>query len=138
MSRKRQRMEQFGEAPKLKRQQRPPEPWTRKDKLVVCGVFAAALVALLGGPILKSVITHRQIVNRLLAAWEARFQLSEAEMIRLRQIESGFHGSCFQVVPQTRSHQQVEDHKQELSRAMNPESALEFNKFYRTKSPCGR
>lgn len=138
MSRKRQRMEQFGEAPKLKRQQRPPEPWTRKDKLVVCGAFAAALVALLGGPILKSVITHRQIVNRRLAAWEARFELSAVEINRLREIESSFHGSGFQLVPQTRSHQQVDAHKQELSHAMRSESALEFIKFYQTKSSCSR
>lgn len=138
MSRKRQRMEQFGEAPKLKRQQRPPEVWTPKDKVFVCGAFAAALVALLGGPILKSVITYRQIVNRRLAAWEARFQLSEAEITRMRQIESGFHGSGFQVVPQTITHQQVEAHKQELSRAMNPESALQFIKFYENKHSCGR
>jgi hypothetical protein len=128
-------MEQFGEAPKLKRPQRPPEPWTRKDKLVVCGAFTAGFIALFGGPIMKSVISHRQIVNRRLATWEARFQLSEAEMIRLRQIESSYHGSGFQLVPQTLTHQQVEAHKQELSGAMNPESALEFNKFYRTKSP---
>jgi hypothetical protein len=131
-------MEQFGEAPKLKRPQRPPEPWTRKDKLVVCCAFTAGFIALFGGPVLKTVISHRQIVNRRLATWETRFQLSEAEMIRLRQIESDFHGSVFQLVTQTISHQQGEDHKQELSRAMNPESALEFNKFYRTKSPCGR
>lgn len=136
MSRKRQRMEQFGEAPKLKRQQRPPEPWTRKDKLVVFCAFAAALGAFLGTPILRSVITHRQIVNRRLATWETRFQLSESEILRLRQIESGFHGSGFQLVPQTLTHQQVEAHKQELSRAMNPESALEFIKFYRKKNPC--
>jgi hypothetical protein len=131
-------MEQFGEAPKRKRQQRPPEPWTRKDKLVVCGAFTAGFIALFGGPVLKSVISHRQIMNRRITTWEARFHLSEAEMNRLRQIESDFHGSYYQLVTQTRSRQQVEDHKQELSRAMNPESALEFNKFYRTKSPCGR
>jgi hypothetical protein len=131
-------MEQFGEAPKLKRPQRPPEPWTRKDKLVVCGAFAAALGAFLGTPILRSVITHRQIVNRRLGSWETRFQLSESEIHRLRQIESDLHGSGFQFVAQIRSHQQVEDHKQELSRAMNPESALEFMKFYQNKHSCGR
>jgi hypothetical protein len=86
---------------------------------------------------LKSVVAHRQIVNRRLAAWEARFELSEAEMIRLRQIESKFHGSGFQIAPQDGSHQQVEDHKQELSRAMDPESASEFIKFYHKKNPCG-
>jgi hypothetical protein len=137
MSRKRQRMEQFGEAPKLKRQLRPPEPWTLKDKLVVCGAFTAGFIALFGGPILKSVVAHRQIVNRRLAAWEAKFQLSEAEMIRLRQIESKFHGSGFQIAPQDGSHQQVDAHKRELSRAMNPKSASEFIKFYHKKNPCG-
>jgi hypothetical protein len=131
-------MEQFGEAPKLKRPQRPPEPWTRKDKLAVCGAFTAGFIALFAGPIMKSVISHRQLVNRRLATWEARFQLSKPELLRLRQIESGYHESVFQFVPQTRSHQQAEAHKQELSRAMNPESALEFIKFYRKKSPCGR
>jgi hypothetical protein len=131
-------MEQFGEAPKLKRQQRPPEPWTLKDKLVLCGAFAAALMAFLGWPILNSVIINRKTVNRRLAAWETRFQLSESEILRLRQIESGFHGSGFQFVPQTITHQQVEAHKQELSRAMNPESALEFIKFYQKKNPCSR
>jgi hypothetical protein len=131
-------MEQFGEAPKLKRPQRPPEVWTRKDKLVVFCAFAAALGAFLGTPILRSVITHRQIVNRRLGSWETRFQLSESEILRLRQIESGFHGSGFQLVPQTLTNQQIDAHKQELSRAMNPESALEFIKFHHKKNPCGR
>jgi hypothetical protein len=131
-------MEQFGEAPKLKRLQRPPEPWTLKDKLVVCGALAAALLAFLGWPILNSVITQRKIVNRRLATWETRFQLSESEILRLRQIEFGFHGSGFQIVPQTTSHQQVDAHKQELSRAMNPESALEFIKFHENKHSCGK
>jgi hypothetical protein len=130
-------MESFTEVVRRKQNRPPPEVWTRKDKLVVCGAFAAALVAFLGGPILKSVIAHRQIVNRRLAMWETRFKLSETEIVRLRQIETGFHGSGFQLVPQTRSHQQDYDHKQELSRAMNPASALEFIKFYRKKSPCG-
>jgi hypothetical protein len=131
-------MEQFGEAPKLKRQQRPPEPWTRKDKLVVCGAFTAGFIALFGGPVLKTVISHRQIVNRRITTWEARFHLSKAEILHLRQIESGYHGSGFQFVPQTRSHQEVEAHKQELSGAMHQESALEFIKFYQKKNPCGR
>jgi hypothetical protein len=131
-------MEQFGEAPKLKRQQRTPEPWTLKDKLVLCGAFAAALIAFLGWPILNSVIINRKTVNRRLASWDARFQLSESEILRLRQIESGFHGSGFQIVPQTTSHQQVEAHKQELSRAMNPKSALEFIKFHENKHSCGK
>lgn len=122
----------------MKRPQRPPEPWTLKDKLVLYGMFTAGFIALLGGPVLKSVISHRQIVNRRLATWETRFQLSESEILRLRKIESSFHGSGFQLVPQTNSHQQAEAHKQELSRAMNPESALDFIKFYQKKNPCSR
>jgi hypothetical protein len=131
-------MEQFGEAPKLKRPQRPPEPWTRKDKLVVFCAFAAALVAFLGTPILNSVITHRKIVNRRLATWEARFELSAAEIRCLREIESRFHGSGLQFTAQTKSHQQIDAHKQELSRAMNPESAMEFINYYQNKHSCGR
>jgi hypothetical protein len=130
-------MEQFVEAPKLKRQLRPPEPWTLKDKLVVCGAFTAGFIALFGGPILKSVVAHRQIVNRRLAAWEARFQLSLVEVDRLREIESRFHGFGLQIAPQDGSHQQVDAHKQELSRAMHPKSASEFIKFYQKKNPCG-
>jgi hypothetical protein len=130
-------MESFTEVVRRKQNHRPPpETWTRKEKLVVCGAFAAALVAFLGTPILRSVITHRQIVNRRLAAWETRFQLYEIEILRLRQIESDFHGSYFQFIPQTKSHQQFEGHTQELSRAINPESALEFIKYYHNKHPC--
>jgi hypothetical protein len=106
--------------------------------MVVCGAFAAGFIALFGGPIMKSVVSHRQIVNRRLAAWETRFELSALEIKRLREIESSFHGSILQFTPQTRSHQQVDAHKQELSRAMNPEAALEFIKFYQKKNPCGR
>jgi hypothetical protein len=138
MSRKRQRMEQFGEAPKLKRQQRPPEVWTRKDKLVVCGAFTAGFIALFGGPILKSVITHRQIVNRRLAAWEARFQLSNEEVERLRETEFRVHGSGLQFASKTRSHEQNQAHKQELSQAMSPNAAQEFLKYYEMKKPCAR
>jgi hypothetical protein len=132
-------MESFTEVVRRKPNHRPPpEAWTRKDKLVVCGAFAVALFAFLGSPILNSVIINRKIVTRRIATWETRFELSAAEIDRLREIESSFHGSGIQLIPQTRSHQQVEAHEQELSRAMNPESALEFIKFYRKKSPCGR
>jgi hypothetical protein len=139
MSKRHQRMESFTEVVRRKQNHRPPpEPWTRKDKLVVFCAFAAALVAFLGTPILRSVITHRQIVNRRLGSWETRFELSVAEINRLREIESSFHGSGIQLIPQTRSHQQIDDHKQELSRAMNPESAMEFINYYQNKHSCGR
>jgi hypothetical protein len=132
-------MESFTEAERRKPKHRPPpEVWTRKDKLVVCGAFAAALCALLGGPILKSVISHRTIVNRRLETWKTRFELSSAEIGRLREIESSFHGSGFAFTAHTRSHQQIDAHKQELSRAMNPESAMEFINYYQNKHSCGR
>ena len=139
MSKRHQRMESFTEVVRRKPNHRPPpEVWTRKDKLVVCGAFAAALCALLGGPILNSVITHRKIVTRRLATWETRFELSAAEINRLREIESSFHGSGLQFTAHTKSHQQIDAHKQELSRAMNPESAMEFINYYQNKHSCGR
>jgi hypothetical protein len=131
-------MESFTEVVRRKQNRPPPEVWTRKDKLVVCGAFAAALLAFLGWPILNSVITHRKIVNRRLATWETRFELSAAEISRLREIESRFHGSGLQFTAQTKSHQQIDDHKQELSRAMNPQAGLEFINYYQNKHSCGR
>ena len=139
MNKRRQRMESFREVVRQKPNHRPPpEVWTRKDKLVVCGAFAAALLTFLGIPVLRSTIAHRQTVNQRLAAWEKRFQLSEPELLRLREIEFDFHGSSFQLVPETRTLQQLEAHKQELSRAMNPESALEFIEYFQNRAPCGR
>jgi hypothetical protein len=132
-------MESFREVVRRKPNHRPPpEAWTRKDKLVVCGAFAVALFAFLGSPILNSVISKRNIVNRRLATWETRFQLSAAEISHLREIESRFHGSGLQFTAQTKSHQQIDAHKQELSRAMNPESAMKFINHYQNKHSCGR
>lgn len=130
-------MESFTEVVRRKQNHRPHhEVWTRKDKLVVCGAFAAAFLVFFGGPIMNSVIINRQIVNKRLATWETRFALSEAEIYRLREIEFSFHGSGFQLIPQL--HQQLDAHKQELSREMNPESAMKFINFYQNKHSCGR
>lgn len=132
-------MESFGEVVKRKPNLRPPpEPWTVKDRVLVFGAFAAALLVFLGAPILRSVMAQRKIVSARLAYWKTQYQLSDAEVERLRKIEFRVHGSGLQFASQTRSHQQNQAHKQELSQVMTPKVAQEFLKYYEKKNPCGR
>ena len=132
-------MESFGEAARRKSNLKPaPEPWTVKDRVLVVGAFAAALLFYLGTPVLRSVMAQRKIVSARLAYWKTQYQLSDAEVERLRKIESRVHGSGLQIAPKTRSHQQNQAHKQELSQAMGPKAAQEFLKNYEKKNPCGR
>ena len=139
MSKRRQRMESFGEAARRKSNLKPaPEPWTVKDRVLVVGAFAAALLFYLGTPVLRSVMAQRKIVSARLAYWKTQYQLSDAEVERLREIEFRVHGSGLQFASKTRSHQQNQAHKQELSEAMSPKAAQEFLKNYEKKNPCGR
>lgn len=117
---------------------RVPEPWTVRDRLVVFGAFAAVLLVFFAMPVSQSVMMERRIVSERLAHWKLRFHLSESEIQRLREIEFRFHGSGLSFVHITKSHQQVADHKRDLSQAMSPKSALEFIKFHQEKNPCGR
>ena len=139
MSKKRQRMKSFGEVVKRKPNLRPPpEPWTAKDRVMVFGAFAAALLVFAGTPILQTVMSQRKIVSSRLAYWKSRYQLSDVEVERLREIEFRVHGSGLQLASQTSSHQQNQAHKQELSQAMSSKAAQEFLKFNEKKNPCGR
>lgn len=139
MSKKRQRMESFGKVVKRKPNLRPlPEPWTIKDRVLVFGAFAAALLVFAGSPILRTVMAQRKIVSARLAHWKSQYQLSDAEVERLREIEFRVHGSGFRFASQTSSHQQNQTHKQELTQAMSPKAAQEFLKFNEKKNPCGR
>lgn len=132
-------MESFGEVVKRKPNLRPPpEPWTVKDRVLVFGAFAAALFVFLGAPILRTVMAQRKIVSARLAYWKTQYQLSDAEVERLREIEFRVHGSGFQIASQTTSHQQNQAHKQELSQAMSPKAAQDFLKYYEKKNPCGK
>ena len=115
-----------------------PEPWTVRDRVAVFGAFAAVLLVFFAVPASQSVITERRIVSERLTRWKLRFHLAESEVQRLREIEFGFHGSGFPSLRQTRSHQQIEDHKRELSRALSPKSALDFIKHHEKRNPCGR
>ena len=132
-------MESFGEATRRKPNLKPPpEPWTAKDRVLVFGAFAAALLFFAGTPVLQTVMAQRNIVSARLAFWKSRYQLSDAEVERLREIEFRVHGSGLQIASQTRSHQQNQAHKQELSQAMSPRAAQEFLKLNARKNPCGR
>jgi hypothetical protein len=117
---------------------RVPEPWTLKDRVVVFGAFAAVLLAFFAVPASLSVMVDRRIVSERLTDWKLRFHLSESEVQRLREIEFRFHGSGFSFVQTKKSHQQIEEHARELSRAMRPESALDFIKFHQKNNPCRR
>lgn len=105
---------------------------------MVFGAFAAALLIMLGTPFLWTVMTQRRIVSTRLAYWKSQYQLSVAEVERLREIEFRVHGSGLQLASQTSSHQQNQAHKQELSQAMSSKAAQEFLKFNEKKNPCGR
>lgn len=132
-------MESFGEVAKRKPNLRPPpEPWTVKDRVMVFGAFAAALLIMLGTPFLWTVMTQRRIVSTRLAYWKSQYQLSDAEVERLREIEFRVHGSGLQLASQTSSHQQNQAHKQELSQAMNSASSTKFLNFYQNKHSCGK
>lgn len=115
-----------------------PEPWTVRDRVVLFGAFAAVLLVFFAVPFSQSVMMERRIVSERLAHWKLRFHLSESEIQRLREIEFRFHGSGFSFVHTKKSHQQIEEHTRELSRAMSPESALDFIKFHHKNNPCGR
>jgi hypothetical protein len=132
-------MKSCGGAARRRRKDTPdPEPWTVRDHVVVSGAFAAVLLVFFAVPVSQSVIIERRIVSERLARWKLRFHLSESEIQRLREIEFRFHGSGFSFVQTTKSHQQVADHKLELSQAMSPQSALEFINCHHKKNPCGR
>jgi hypothetical protein len=115
-----------------------PEPWTLRDRVVVFGAFAAVLLAFFAVPASLSVMVDRRIVSARLTDWKLRFHLSESEIQRLREIEFKFHGSGFSFVQTKKSHQQIADHKRDLSQAMSPKSALEFIKIHENRNPCGR
>jgi hypothetical protein len=106
--------------------------------VVVFGAFAAVLLVFFAIPVSQSVMIERRIVSERLARWKLRFHLSEPEVQHLREIEFGFHGPGFPSLRLTRSHQQIEEHKRELSRAMSPESAVDFIKHHEKRNPCGR
>jgi hypothetical protein len=116
---------------------RVPEPWTVRDRVVVFGAFAAVLLVF-EVPISQSVMMERRIVSERLSHWKVRFHLSDSEIQRLREIEFRFHGSGFSFDHTKKSHQQVADHKRELSQAMSPKSALEFINFHQKENPCRR
>ena len=105
---------------------------------MVFGAFAAALLFFAGTPILQTVMAQRKIVSARLAHWKSKYQLSNAEVERLREIEFRVHGSGLQLASQTSSHQQNQAHKQELSQAMSPKAAQDFLKYYEKKNPCGK
>ncbi|MBN8457351.1 MAG: hypothetical protein J0M04_05870 [Verrucomicrobia bacterium] len=132
-------MKSSGGVARRRRKNTPvPEPWTVKDRVKVFGAFAAVLLFFFAIPASQSVMMERRIVSERLSHWKFRFHLSESEVQRLREIEFDFHGSGFSFIEPKRSLQQVEDHKWELSRAMSPESALDFIKHHEKWNPCGR
>jgi hypothetical protein len=106
--------------------------------MVVFGAFTAVLLVLFAVPFSQSVMLERRIVSGRLSDWKVRFRLSDSEIQRLHEIEFRFHGSGFSFVQSQKSHQQIADHRRELSQAMRPESALDFIKFHQRNNPCRR
>jgi hypothetical protein len=125
MSKKRQRMQMFGEAEKRKLRP-PPEPWSLKDRLLVFGAFASALLVFALSPFLSMNIRHKNSIERRVNYWKREYGLSDSEALRLKEIESSFHR--LNLLGGTKAHtpEQLAEHDQQIAAQMNPESARKF------------
>lgn len=125
MSKKRQRMESFREAEKRKLRP-PPESWSMKDKFLVSGAFATALLVFSLPPFLSISFRHRNAIDRRLKNWKIEYGLSDSEILRLRETEFSFHRSNLLGTSKPLTSEQLAQHNQHLAGQMNAESARKF------------
>jgi hypothetical protein len=125
-------MESFGEAQKRKLRP-PPESWSMKDKFLVCGAFATALLVFTLPPFLSTSIRHRNAIDRRLKDWKIEYALTESEVLRLREIEMSFHRPNLLGAPKPLTSEQLAQHNQHLAGQMNAESARKFTENQRRR-----
>ena len=125
MSKRRKRMQMFGEAERRKLRT-PPESWSLKDRLLVFGAFASALLVFIVTPFLSIHIRHKNSIERRVNYWKREYGLSDPEALRLRKIESSFHSLNLLGGSKAYTPEQLAKHDQQLASEMSAESARKF------------
>ena len=118
----------------MKRQKRPKaapllqpaSKWKLKDRLQVWVVIAACIGGVAGYLWMMDAVQHQRDVDNRLLRWSREYELSPAEVDRIREIEIAFHGRTDLFSTGSPAPSDFHRHEEIIAGAMHATAAARF------------
>jgi hypothetical protein len=103
-----------------------PTTLTRLDRLKIWGVISLIIAAVFWFRVLYDQALCSKSLERTLTRWRTTYHLNEAQLNRIREIESAFHGNGNFMTKPEHTIEETTNHHQKIASVMNPEDGANF------------